>query len=72
MNGNMIKTDQTRMDTPSETNSGIDEVVNSHTFKRAPKNISRYPSVKNLKKLLKKYEDMILEIFNFTLSHLAK
>ena len=39
---------------PRETFSGKDEVVNAHTFKRAPKNISRYPSVKNLKKLLKK------------------
>jgi hypothetical protein len=34
--------------------SAIVAVENVQTFKNAPKDISRYPSVKNLKKLLKK------------------
>lgn len=46
-------------DKASDTCSGRDPVVNEATFKMTPKLISRYPSVKNLRKLLKKYELMI-------------
>ena len=46
-------------DMPSDICSGRDPIVNDTKFKMTPKLISRYPSVKNLRKLLKKYELMI-------------
>jgi hypothetical protein len=39
-------------DKTKEMISAMEEVVNTRTFRRTPKNISRYPSVRNLSKLL--------------------
>ena len=48
----------------SDIFSAKDPVVNDTTFNNTPKLISRYPSVKNLRKLLKKYELMIPPILS--------
>ena len=53
----------------SDTFSAIDPVVKDATFRMTPKLISRYPSVKNLRKLLKKYELMIPPNLSLADSH---
>jgi hypothetical protein len=59
MNGNRIQTSRPTTEIAKEIVSATEDVVKAHTLSKAPKSISRYPSVKNLKKLLKKYEFMI-------------
>jgi hypothetical protein len=40
-------------------------------LRAAPKDISKYPSVKNLRKFQKKYDVIIGEIHSFIFSHLS-
>jgi hypothetical protein len=56
----------------SEHISVVDLILNETTFNNAPKDISRYPSVKNLMKFQKKYEDIRIVIFFLIFSHLKK
>ena len=70
MNGYNRHMPQTASERLEEIVSAIEAVENVQMFKNAPKDISKYPSVKNLKKLLKKYELMMAANLSFTFSHL--
>lgn len=60
MKGKIIHKTQDSEDTTNEAISGPVEKDHPATLSKAPKDNSKYPSVKNLKKLLKKKDDIIL------------
>lgn len=54
----------------TETISAGVLTVNATTLSKDPNHISRYPSVKNRRKLLKKYDDINFEKISFVFCHL--
>jgi hypothetical protein len=60
------------MERASEIASITEFVLKEATLRAAPNDISRYPSVKNLRKFQKKYDIIIGEIHSFIFSHLIK